>query len=166
MDGTDVKVPFHIAPNAAPGVYPIRLRARGTMDGKTVEHTAVIFYQWESVGKITGPTPEQKLLATITDLPPVVLEPPESLSLTAGKPSRLRVLVTRFDGGVAPLTIEPEPAVAGGKFENNVVEPGSGQIELRVTASGDVKPGWFRLRSGGAFSPPIELKVGVGKDEE
>jgi hypothetical protein len=166
MDGTDVKVPVRIASGAQAGVYPIRLRARGAMGGKSVEHSAVVFYKWESVGKITGPTPEQKLLATITDLPAVVLDPPESLTLSAGKPSRLRVLVTRFDGAQTPLTLEPEPEIPGVKFENNTLQPGGTQVELRVTASGTVKPGWFRLRAGGAVSPPIELKVAGAKDEE
>ncbi|MCU1273328.1 MAG: putative pre-peptidase, partial [Bryobacterales bacterium] len=166
MDGTDVKIPFHIAPGARPGVYPIRLRARGTMDDKTVERTAMVCYEWESVGKISGPTPEQKLLAAVTDLPPVVLEPPESLALLVGKPSRMRVLVKRFDGGKTPLILEPEPAAPGVKFENNVLEPGATQVDLRVTASGKVEPGWFHLRAGDAVSPPIELKSEDAKDEE
>jgi len=166
MDGTDVKVPVRIAPGTASGVYPIRLRARGTMGGKSVEHTAVVFYKWESVGKITGPTPEQKLLATITDLPALVLEPPESLTLSAGKPSRLRVLVTRFDDAKQPLTLEPEPELPGVRFDNNTLQPGDTQVELRVTASGAMKPGWFRLRAGGVLSPPIELKGEGAKDEE
>jgi len=136
------------------------------MGGKSVEHTAVVFYKWESVGKITGPTPEQKLLATITDLPALVLDPPESLTLSAGKPGRPRVLVTRFDGAKTPLTIEPEPELPGVRFDNNTLQPGDTQVELRVTASGAVKPGWFRLRAGGVVSPPIELKGEGGKDEE
>jgi hypothetical protein len=166
MDGTDVKIPFHIAPGARPGIYPIRLRVRGTMNGKVVEHSAVVCYEWESVGKISGPTPEQKLLAAITDLPPVVLEPPESLTLEQGKPSRIRVLVKRFDGGKTPLTLEPEPALPGVKIENNVLEPGATQVDLRVTASAKVAPGWFHLRAGDAVSPPIELKSESDKDEE
>ncbi|HYM09199.1 MAG TPA: PPC domain-containing protein [Bryobacterales bacterium] len=159
MDGTDVLVPIHVGPEVKPGVYPILLRARGTMNGKTVEHTAEVFYQWESVGKITGPITEQKLLATVTTLPPVVLEPPDTVTLKAGKQARVRVLVQRFDGGKTPLTLEPEPALPGVKVENNVAQPGASQVvELRLTAAGAVKPGWFRLRAGAAVSPPIELK--------
>ena len=136
------------------------------MDGKTIDHNAEVFYRWESVGKITGPTDEQKLLVTITDLPPVVLEPPETLSLSPGKPGRLRVLVTRFDGGKTPLPIAPDPELPGVRFERNVLEPGATQIELRVTAAGKVSSRPFRLRAGESFSPPIQLKSGAAKDEE
>ena len=166
MDGTDVKVPFHVAADAPPGVYQIQLRVRGMMDGKRIEHNAEVFHRWESVGKVTGPTDEQKLLVTITDLPAVVLDPPETLSLSPGKPSRLRVLVTRFDGGKTPLTIAPDPPLPGVQFERNVLEPGATQIELRVTASGKVPSGGFRLRAGESVSPPIQLKSGGAKDEE
>ena len=151
MDGTDVKIPLHVAPGARPGIYPIRLRARGTMDGKTVERVAVICYEWESVGKISGPTPEQKLLAAITDLPPVVLEPPEILTLKVGKPSRMRVLVKRFDGGKTPLTLEPEPALPGVKFENIQLEPGGTQVDLRSPSP--VEPGGFIWGGGPPFFP-------------
>ena len=83
---------------------------------------------------------------------------------------RLRVLVTSYDDAKTPLktplTIEPEPELPGVRFDNNTLQPGGTQVELRVTASGAVKPGWFRLRAGGVVSPPIELKGEGGKDEE
>jgi len=161
-----MKAPFHIAADAPLGVYEIRLRARGTMDGKTVEHPADVFYRWESVGKITGLTDDQKLMVTIADLPSVVLDAPETLSLSPGKMARLRVLVARFDGARTPLTIVAEPALPGLKFENNVLEPGATQIELRVTASDKITPAQFHLRASAALSPPIQLKATRDKDEE
>ena len=68
--------------------------------------TARFRYKWESVGKVSGPIEDQQLVFTIAELPPVLLEPPETLTLSAGKPARFRVLVTRFDGGKLPLTVE------------------------------------------------------------
>jgi len=166
LDGTNVLLPFHVAAGAPPGNYAIRLRARGTMEGRTVDHIAEILYKWESAGKVTGPIEKQELLATIIDLPPVVLDPPETLTLSSGKPGRLRVLVSRFDGGKTPLTLVPEPALPGVKFENNVLPPGANQIELRVTASNAIKAGQFRLRTAGAVSPPVEVKAAGGREEE
>ena len=101
---------------------------------------------------------DQQLAATITDLPPILLETPETLTLEPGKPARLKVRVKRFDGGKTPLTIEPDQVLEGVKFDGNVLEPGSSQLELRVSAGGTVKATSFKLRAGAAVSPPIELK--------
>jgi hypothetical protein len=159
LDGTNVLLPMHIAADAPAGDYPIRLHARGVMDGKVVEHTAEILYWWEHVGKVTGAVEEQKLVATVTDLPPVVFEPPESIPVTPGKVARLRVLVRRYDDGKSPLRIEPETPVEGVRFENNELAPGTPTIELKLTASASFKPGWIKLRAGSSVSPPIELKA-------
>ena len=99
------------------------------------------------------------MIATVTDLPPVLLEPPESVALVPGKVARLKVRVQRFDGASGPLTLIPEPSIEGVKFENNVLDPGSGQLELHLTATGPVAVKSFRLHAGSAVSPPIELKM-------
>ncbi len=163
MDGTDVDLPFHVAPDAAAGHYAIRLRARGTHQGRTVEHTEEVFFRWESVGKVTGLTTDQKLIATVASLPPLLLEPPDSLTLLPGKPARLRVLVKRFDGDSSPLTLEPETPLDGVQWTNNVLAPGANQVEIRLTALQPVKARSLRLRAGGALSPPIRL---TSREEE
>jgi hypothetical protein len=164
LDGTNVSLPLHAAADAPAGFRVIRLHARGTMDGKTVEHGAEIQYLWESVGKVSGPIEEQQLMATVTELPNVLLETPESLALSSGKVARLKVRVKRFDGGKTPLTIEPEPALEGVKFENNVLEAGSSQIEMRVSAATAPAVKSFHLRAGDAVSPPIELKMEAAEE--
>ncbi len=164
LDGTDVLLPLRAAADAPAGFHPIRLHARGTMDGKTVEHGAEVLYLWESVGKITGPTEDQQVISTITELPAVLLDPPESLSLAPGKVARMKVRVQRFDGGKEPLRIEPDPVLPGVKFDNTVIEPGTSQIEVRVTATGPVTAKEFRLRAGAAVSPRIELQAGTGEE--
>jgi len=165
LDGTDVQVPIRVAANAVPGSYTLRLRARGVLFGHTVEHDGEVQYKWESVGKVSGPIEDQQLVATISDLPPVLLEPPESLTLTPGKPARFRVLVTRFDGGKTPLLVEPETPLDGVKFENNELAPGASQVEMRVTASGRIKPGTFRLKAGPGISPAITLRAGQSTED-
>lgn len=152
LDGTNVELPVHVAAGAAPGSYPIRLRARG----KNIEHAATILFRWGSAGKITGPVSDQTLLATVTDLPPVLLDPPESITFRPGKPARLRVLVSRFDDAKTPLTFELAEPSTTLILENNVAPPGANQLELRLLAS---TPQTVRLRAGHALSPPIELKM-------
>jgi len=166
LDGTNVDLPLRIAMDAPAGDYPVRLHARGVIDGKVVEHTAEILYWWEHVGKVTGAVEEQKLVATVTDLPAVVFEAPESLSVAQGKVARLRVQVRRYDDGKFPLKIEPESPIEGVKFESNELPPGMVTAELKLTASGAFKPGRFKLRSGSSLSPPIELKVKTSQEDE
>ena len=160
LDGTDVSVPITVAADAPLGAYTLHLRARGVLNGRVVEHSAEIQYKWETVGKVSGPIEDQQLVATVASLPPVLLDTPDSVTLTTGKPVRFRVLVTRFDGGQTPLTLEPETPIPGVAFENNVLAPGASQIELRITASGAVKPGSFRLKAGPGISPSIALRSG------
>jgi hypothetical protein len=166
LDGTNVRLPLHVAADAPAGDYPLRLHARGVMDGRVVEHTAEILYWWEHVGKVTGSVEEQKLFATVTDLPQVVFEAPESVSVAPGKVARLQFLVRRYDDGKATLRIDPEMPIPGVKFENNEVPPGKPNAELKLTATGSFKPGWFKLHAGTSVSPPIELKAKTQEDEQ
>lgn len=166
LDGTNVDLPLRIAMDAPAGDYAIRLHARGVLDGKVVEHTAEILYWWEHVGKVTGAVEEQKLVATVTDLPAVVFEAPESLSVAQGKVARLRVQVRRYDDGKSPLKIEPENPIEGVTFESNELPPGMVNAELKLTASSAFKPGRFKLRSGSSLSPPIELKAKNSQEDE
>jgi hypothetical protein len=157
-----------VAPGTPGGLYPLKLRARGVIDGKVVEHTAEVLYWWERVGKVSGPVEDRKLIATVTDLPAVVLEvnhnsrpgtfePAEFISLSPGKVTRLPILVRRYDGSDTPLTLEPESPVEGLKFEDNVLPPGKLICELKLRAGQTFKPGRFRLRAGSSISPPITL---------
>jgi hypothetical protein len=166
LDGTNVNLPMHVAADAPSGDYSIRLHARGVMDGRVVEHTAEILYWWEHVGKVTGAVEEQKLLATVTDLPAVVFEAPESVTLSPGKVARLQFLVRRYDDGNSALKIEPETPVEGVKFENNEVPPGKPNAELKLTATSAFKPGWIKLRAGSSVSPPIELRARTSQEDE
>lgn len=166
LDGTNVDLPLHVSAGAAPGSYSLLLWARGEHDGRAVEHSAEILYKWESVGRVTGAIADQTLVATVTEFPAVILDVPSTFEIIPGKPARVPVRVTRFDGAKSSLSIEPESPVDGLKFENNVLAPGVEQLELRVIASGRVKPGAFRLRAGPALSQSIAFKLQSQKEED
>ncbi len=161
LDGTNLEMALDVDVDAPAGDYPIRLRARGKSAGNAVEHTATVFFRYGSAGRITGATEDQTLIATVTDLPRVLLNPPESVTLTPGKPARVRVLITRFDDARAPLTVEAVTAVPGLKIENSTAAPEANQVELRLTAEAGMTPGQLRLHAGQAVSPEIELKIEI-----
>jgi len=177
LDGTNVDIPIHVSADAKLGDYPLRVHARGVMNGHVVEHTAEVLYWWERVGKVSGPVEDQKLLVTVTDLPPIVLEvahgsrpgtfePAEFVPLAPGKTARLPVLVRRYDDGKSILRIEPESPVAGVKFENNVLPPGKLILELKLRADNSFKPSRFKLRAGTSVSAPIQLTPESSEDEQ
>jgi hypothetical protein len=168
LDGTNISLPIRVASGTPGGQYPLRLRARGVIDGKFVEHTAEVVYFWERVGKVSGPVEDQKLVVTVTDLPPIVLEvnhssrpgayePAEFVSLSPGKSIPLPILVHRYDDGTTSLTIEPDSPVEGLTFENNVLAPGKLICDIKLRAGKAFKPGRFKLRAGTSLSPPITL---------
>jgi hypothetical protein len=105
-------------------------------------------------------------VATVTDLPAVVFEAPESVSIAPGKVARLQFLVRRYDDGRSTLKIEPESPIEGVKFDNNELPPGKPNAELKLTAANAFKAGWFKLRAGSSVSPPIELKVQTSQEDE
>jgi hypothetical protein len=164
LDGTDVMLPLEAALDVQEGVTPIFLHARGTMEGRTIEHTAQILYLWESVGKITGPTEDQQVIATVTSLPSVLLDTPETVSLSAGKTTRIKVRVQRFQSTAAAMTFATEPPLDGMKIENNVLNAGETQIELRLTPAVPINVRSFRLRSGESVSPYINITMNADKD--
>ena len=97
------------------------------------------------MGKVSGPVEDQKLIVTVTDLPPVVLEvnhnsrpgtyePAEFISLGPGKVARLPILVRRYDGSNSPLTLEPESPVEGLDVREQHLSPG--QVDLRIETAG------------------------------
>ncbi|MFN7995668.1 MAG: pre-peptidase C-terminal domain-containing protein [Bryobacteraceae bacterium] len=166
LDGTNIYLPMHVSADAPAGDHSITLHARGVIDGRVVEHTAEVLYWWEHVGKVTGSVEDQKILATVTDLPPVVFEPPESVSITPGKVARLQFLLRRYDGGKSALKIEPEAPIEGVTFEGTDVPPGTPNVQLKLRAGESFKPGWFQLRAGSSLSPPIELKLKTSQEDE
>ena len=160
-DGTNVALRLKVAADAPGGFHPIRVRARGEADGKVVERSAEILFRWGAVGTISGPTTEQRLLAAVTDLPPVILETPESFSVTAGKGSRLKVIATRFAEPEAPLVLEPESLPSGVTLSNNVIPSGTPRADLILNVSETAKPGTYPLVlwAGKVSAPPIEFTI-------
>ncbi len=166
IHGTDVQLQLELAEETPAGHYPLRVRARGQSAGKRVERTADVLYRWGSVGKIMGPTQDQRLLVTVTDLPPVVLETPERFSVTAGKLGRLKVVAMRYLNPEKPLELQPDSLPDGVRLERTVLAPGFTQLEVLLKSSADAEPGTYPmvLRAGGVDSPPIELKIAGEKE--
>ena len=165
VDGTDIEFETTVAADVYPGAIPLRFRARGTFEGKSVEHTLkVMFYS----SNVVAPSDLGDLHAYISDLPPMVIDTPQNFSVFAGKSTKLTLNAQRFDQAKDPIKIELVPATTGITMENNVLAPGIGQVEIQFKASAETKAGTYNvvLRAGNISSPPIELKVTAPPEEK
>jgi len=134
LDGTSVEIPLKVD-GAAPGALSqIRFRARGVMDGQTVEHEARTHYWWKIRQNVLGYAETTPLYATIADAPQLVLTTPDKVSAPRGKSVRIKVVVARMDDGVQPLEIAAEPS-AGVVVEPATVAPGETLADVQIINS-------------------------------
>jgi hypothetical protein len=69
FDGTNVDLPIQAHQGAPFGAFPLRVRARGTMRGKTLERTALVYYPWQQTGYIRGRADDEDLLLSVAPVP-------------------------------------------------------------------------------------------------
>src|SRR5262249_17531956 len=105
LDGTEVEFPLKVADGSAAGLQQIQFKARGVLDGRTVEHPVQANYWWSSTQKIWGPTETAPLFATITDAPKLVMDVPDRIPAPRGKPGAVKVVLTRLDGADTQLQL-------------------------------------------------------------
>ena len=126
LDGTNVAVPVTVNADAALDLSKIVFKARGVMNGKTIEREARTRY-WKSRIKVTGDAEETPLLATVAELPGVVFQTPERAGL-----GKATVILTRLDDGVEPL------AITGEGVDSVVVPAGVTRTEVVFTKPGEI----------------------------
>jgi hypothetical protein len=136
LDGTNVEINLKVSPGAALDLTQLRFRARGVMNGKTVEREARARY-WKSRIRVTGDAAEPMLFATVSDLPGVVIQTPERSAN-----GRVTAIVTRLDESEEPLRIEGEGVmpveVPAGRTRTDVVLTKSGDVTLYGKVAGKV----------------------------
>jgi hypothetical protein len=140
LDGTEIEFPLHVSADAPGGLSQIRFRARGVMDGRTVEHVVHANYSWTSTQKIWGPAETVELFATIADAPELVLDVPDRVSGLPGKPATFKVIVTRLDQSDAPLQLRAVRLPAGLVLDPVMVPAGATLVDIPFTAAAGTAP--------------------------
>lgn len=123
VDGTIVTLPVRVS-QAPEGRFPFVIKARGTWNGRVVEHTATVHYQRLTAGYVYGPMEVQKAELSVTRRPDIILGTPVKVVATAGAETQVAVKLERVteaaEGpvavrlGGAPTGITAPPAQAGG----------------------------------------------------
>jgi IPT/TIG domain-containing protein len=141
FDGTNVELPLEAKEEAALGTYPLRIRGRGVVNGKTVEQTATVYYPWQQTGYVRGRTEEQAMLMTVAQTPLFELEAPPSLLLTRGKAVELTLSVRWFAGSKqrTGLAVEPVRLPTGLTIERFEIGPGDDKISVWITSDGNFR---------------------------
>jgi hypothetical protein len=167
LDGTKMEYPLLVAADAPLGLHRIRFHARGVMDGRVVERELIPQYWFAPLTRIMGFSETSEMYATVADLPRLVLETPERVTIRPAGDAAVQVVVNRMDGGTSPLELRPTKMSAGLSIEPKTVQPGATLADLRVRASG---PGPFSAIIEGTAdgrvlgrSHPIEFEVRAGR---
>jgi len=171
VDGSIVMLPIRIRPDATLGLHCLTIKARGAMEGRTVEHDALAFYEQPASNNLYGPMQQQRVALTIAPPPSVILDVPDELTLEAGKSAQLKLLVSRFRDAKELTLLLSAPELPGAvALETAELKPKMREAALRFIASPDAKTSKLPIRitaiSSGkvvAESPPFVLKVVAGK---
>lgn len=143
LDGTNIELQFDVEADAPLSLSEIRLRGRGVFEDKTVERTARARYFKRRIRHI-GDAEEDALRVVVADAPGVVLEVPRNLTLSKNGEGAMTAIVTRLDGGSAPLEVTLETAAEGLSMQPVSVPRASTRADLKLRA-GATAPGDFLL---------------------
>ncbi len=138
LDGTEVEFPLTVAADAPLALSKIKLRARGVMEGRTVEHPVIANYWWKNLQKIWGTAQTPELYATTFDRPELIFDAPDRVAARPSNQGTVKLVVTRLDGGSAPLEIHASSSPAGVSVESVTVAAGTTLAEVKVTASAEM----------------------------
>ncbi len=136
LDGTNVEVPIQVSANTTLALSQILFKARGVMDGQTVECEAYTRYWWRVNQKVMGDAETGRLHVTIADPPELVLSAADKVTVAGGKAASIKVLVDRFDAGNVPLEIAAE-APSGIVVEPATVQGSATTVVVKVTSTMD-----------------------------
>jgi len=132
VDGTIVVLPVRVN-STHPTRTAFRIKGRGVMNGKTVEHTAMVRYEHGSAGFIYGPMEVQTAEMTVVEPRNVLLSVPDTVTATSGKETRLKVGVRRFgEAKTGPLRLR----VTGKGLDSieHELPDGSKEATIRLSA--------------------------------
>lgn len=121
------------APN---GHFDFKIKARGSMDGVTVEHESTVRYQNQAAGYVYGPMQVQRAQLTVASPPGVILTAPETISVAPGRGRKLKVSIRRFGAAKQEdIVVRARRALPGLAVEPATVSAGAKDLELLVNAS-------------------------------
>ena len=142
LDGTRVEVPLIAAPDAPLASQPIRIRARGVMEGRTVEREGRVLYEYNPTGfmarrRVNSLPDDDRMILTITDAPTLTLDAPGEFTIVKGEPKKLEVSLRWWGEPAGPVKLRIESLPDGVSIPEMEVTPE--QEEAVLTALANLK---------------------------
>lgn len=136
IDGSIGILPIR-ATGVKPALYHFTVKARGAMNDRIVERTAISHYEHGATGYRQGPMQEQRIDLTVMPAPKVILTVPEQVSIMKrDKPIPIKVSVGRFlDARETELIIRAKSIPDGVTLEPVHLGKEARQTEVLVSVS-------------------------------
>jgi hypothetical protein len=135
IDGTIVLLPVRV--EASPtGIFDFKVKGRGVVDGKPVEHEAIVRYNHASAGYVYGPMQIQRAEFTVAEPPRVLITGPDSIA----SGNSLKLSIRRFgDAKQTALTLRSKSPA--GSLRVLPVRVQAGAKEATLPLEGEVPEG-------------------------
>ena len=173
IDGTIVMLPVRVS-GQMQGHFPFTIKARGTMNGKVVEHEASMHYPRLSAGYTYGIMETQKAEVTVTLPPEVVVEPPAKVTIGPGKERKISLALGRFSEAARQdiliriaragqgVTSEQTPAPAGLRTASIVIKASATAATAPMVLEA-VAPGGRVLGMSAPFLVEVKTEESKGR---
>ncbi len=154
IDGTVVFLPVR-ADSANAGHFNFRIKARGTMAGKLVEHEASVHYFHQAAGYVYGPMEFQRAELTVNATPEVILNSASKVSVTPGVDKKIEISLLRPNAGSgAPLQIKAGQLPTGVTAEAVAAPAGATKVTLILKAKPEASSGPIVVQAVDAAGKP------------
>ena len=132
IDGTIVLLPVRVE-SGQTGTFDFKVKGRGVMNGRTVEHEAIVRYNHASAGYVYGPMQVERAAFSVAEPPRALITGPD----TASVGSALKLAVRRFgEAKQVRLTLRARSAPGSVRIIPVSIQPTARDVTLKL--EGDV----------------------------
>jgi len=155
IDGSLVFLPVR-ADSSTAGHFNFRIKARGNMGGKLVEHEASVHYFHQAAGYVYGPMEFQRAELTVNATPEVILNFAGKVSLSPGVDKKVEISLLRPNAGNAgPLQIKAGQLPTGVTAEAVAVPAGANKVTLTIKTKPEASSGPMAFQAVDAAGKPV-----------
>ena len=149
LDGTRVELPLIASADAPLGAHPIRIRASGVMEGKTVERAGKVLYEYNPTGfmarRRNNAFPDEgRVYLTVADPPKITLEAPAEVTLSKGESEEVEAKLSWWEDEGMPVILRVTGLPEGVQIGQMEVSPGQEKATLTVGAAKEAAQGTTR----------------------